>query len=69
MRKIDEALRLQPRSLSRREISQSIGVSKTTVGESLAHAQAAGIGWPLPKGMDESALEVKLFLRPNSPLR
>jgi transposase len=57
MRKIGEVLRLQSRGLSRREISQSVGVGKTTVGEYLVRAQAAGIGWPLTEGMDESALE------------
>ncbi len=69
MRKIGEVLRLRSRGLSCREISQSVGVGKTTVGEYLARAQAAGIGWPLPEGMDESALEAKLFPRPDEEQR
>ena len=31
----------------------------------MARAQAAGIGWPVPEAMDGSALEVKLFPRPD----
>ena len=64
MRKISEVLRLQAQGLSRWQISQSVGVGKTTVGEYLRRAEAAGIGWPLPDRMGEDSLEAKLFPTP-----
>ncbi|MCA1708936.1 MAG: IS21 family transposase, partial [Actinobacteria bacterium] len=61
MRKITEVLRLNAEGISMRDIAASIGAGKTTVYEYLARADAAGIGWPLPEGMDEEALQAKLF--------
>jgi transposase len=63
MRKIGEVLRLESLGLSRRRISQSVGVGKTAVGEYLRRAKAAGVSWPLPPELDEDALEAKLFPR------
>lgn len=62
MRKITEALRLHHEcNCSRREIARAIGASPTTVGQYLRRADAAGIGYPLPVGLDETALESRLF--------
>lgn len=61
MRKITEVLRLKAAGMSMRDVAASVGVGKTTVYEYLARADAAGIGWPLPEGMDEEALQAKLF--------
>ena len=44
MRTIGEVLRLRSRGLNRREISQSVGVGKTTVGEYLAPALNGWLG-------------------------
>jgi transposase len=44
-----------------RQIAPSVAAGKSTVYGYLARADAAGIGWPLPKGMDEAALQAKLF--------
>ncbi|MHB8395087.1 MAG: IS21 family transposase, partial [Candidatus Dormibacteria bacterium] len=66
MRKISEVLRLQAQGLSRWQISQSVGVGKTTVGEYLRRAEAAGLGWPLPDQLDEDSLEAKLFPTPTT---
>jgi transposase len=61
MRKIADVLRLKAAGMSMRDISTSVGAGRTTVAEYLARAQAAGISWPLPEGLDEEALELKLF--------
>ncbi len=54
MRKITETLRLHFEcGRSNREISLAIGASPTTVGDYLRRAKAAGIGYPLPEGLDE----------------
>ena len=57
MRKIAEVLRLHhERSCCQRDIALAVGVSPTTVGEYVRRAKSAGIGYPLPAGMDETAL-------------
>ncbi|MFZ5798370.1 MAG: IS21 family transposase [Thermodesulfobacteriota bacterium] len=62
MRKTHEILRLRfGHGLSRREISRSTSVSRSTVADYLLRASAAGLSWPLPEGMDEAALERLLF--------
>jgi hypothetical protein len=62
MRKITEALRLHFEcGRTQREISRAIGASPTTVGEYLRRAKAAGLNYPLPIGLDEPALELRLF--------
>lgn len=47
MRKIADALRLN--------------AGQSTVSEYLKRAERAGLSWPLPDGMDEAALEGRLF--------
>jgi len=62
MRKITETLRLHFEcGRSNREISRAIGASPTTVCDYLRRAKAAGLGYPLPDGLDEQALERRLF--------
>jgi transposase len=65
MRKITEVLRLRwERGLSYRAIAVSCRLGPTTVRDYLVRAEAAGLGWPLPEGMDEAALEQRLFPPP-----
>lgn len=65
MRKIEEALRLKwGAGLSPRQIAKAVGVGRTTVSEYIARAEAAGISWPLPEGMDAAQLEQRLFKSP-----
>ncbi len=67
MRKIEEVLRLHFEcGRNNREIAQSVQASPTTVGDYLRRAKLAGIGWPLPAGMTELALEARLFPSPPS---
>jgi transposase len=47
--------------LSDRQIAHSLSVSRPTVAEDVRRAQAAGLSWPLPATLDETALERRLF--------
>lgn len=65
MRKIHLVLRLFfAAQLSIRAIARSINASPSTVGDYIRRAQVAGLSWPLPEGLDERALEAKLFPPP-----
>ena len=62
MRKITEALRLHfEHDRTNREIAQAIGTSPTTVGQYLRRAREAGFAYPLPEGLDDAAIETRLF--------
>ena len=67
MRKISEVLRLNQCNLSKRAIAESIGVSPSTVSDYIRRAQSAGLTYPLPLDMDESALDRKLYPDPIPP--
>ena len=58
MRKVREILRLRlGLGLSAREAARSCKVSHSTVLEYVGRARCAGIGWPLPEGMDDAEME------------
>ena len=62
MRKIREVLRLSlADGLSRRQVGAATGLPYTTVADYLGRARRAGLGWPLPEGLDDGALEARLF--------
>ena len=62
MRKIRDALRLSlGEGLSLRDVAASLQMPNTTVGDHVRRARAAGLGWPLPAGLDDDALERLLF--------
>jgi transposase len=62
MRRIQEVLRLHFDShLSQRQISASTGMSKGTVGGYLKRAAASGLTWEEARGMDDHAVEGRLF--------
>lgn len=68
MRKIREILRLShAEGLSRRQVGAAVGLPYTTVADYLDRARLAGLGWPLPEGMDEVELEARLFVSAASP--
>ena len=68
MRKIRQVLRLAGEAgLVQRQIARSLSMSPTTVGEYLRRAEGAGLGWPLPSGLDDTELEALLF--PATPPR
>lgn len=53
--------------LSSRQIAASLGISKGAVGDYLQRAGAAGLNWPLPKDLTDTALERLLFPGPPKP--
>ena len=67
MRKIHSTLRLFfEAGLSIRAIARTLRVSpevpaKAGMGDSIRRAKVAGLSWPLPEGLDERALEARLF--------
>jgi transposase len=74
MRKIRELLRLHlGEGLSRRQAAIAAGMPYATAADHLARAGRAGLGWPLPEGLDDGQLESRLFVpasaRPPSETR
>ena len=68
MRKIREILRLAlGEGLSRRATGAATGLPYTTVSDHLVRAVKAGLGWPLPDGMDDAQLEARLFAKTEPP--
>lgn len=62
MRMIAEVLRLHHSlGLSNKKISTALGCSRSTVAEYLHRAKAAGLAWPLPENIDETAIERRLY--------
>jgi transposase len=65
MRTIKEVLRLKFEvGLSYDAIGKSCNIGHSTVGEYLRRAKDAGLPWPLPEDMDDSALENLLYPPP-----
>lgn len=62
MRKIKDVLRLKHEArLSCRQIAASLKLSVGVVSKYTRAAEAAGLSWPLPDGLDDSTLEAQLF--------
>src|SRR2546425_12365682 len=62
MHKIKEVLRLKfELGLGQRQIARSCSISQSTVHNYLKRAAAAGLGWPLPEGWEESRLNEARF--------
>ena len=58
MRKIRDVLRLKFESgLSERVIGRAMSLSNGSVNSYLQRARMAGLGWPLPDGLDDAALD------------
>jgi len=47
--------------LSHRQIGRACGVSCSTVSDAVGRFQAAGLSWPLPAELPDSALEARLY--------
>ena len=70
MRKIRDVLRLKFESgLSERVIGRAMSLSNGSVNSYLQRARMAGLGWPLPDGLDDAALERLLSRRLRPRLR
>jgi transposase len=61
VRKIREVLRLKAEGVSDRQIGIAIGSARSTVQECLRRAREAGVSWPLPPHLDETALHAQLY--------
>ena len=62
MRKIREVLRLRYElKLSARQIARSCNTARSTVSDYLFRARNAGLSWPLPPELDDTALEKLLY--------
>ena len=62
VRTIKEVLRLKwSCGLSRRAVSKSCGVARSTIDEYTRRAREAGLSWPLPEELDDTALESILY--------
>ena len=69
MRSIREVLRLKyGLGRSHRQIAQALGIANSTVSLYVSRAAEAGFSWPLPEGLDDTALETALF-PPQPPSR
>lgn len=62
MRKIKDVLRLKFKAnLSFRQIAANLKLSVGVISKYINAAEAAGLSWPLPDGMDDATLEARLF--------
>lgn len=67
MRKIKEILRLTfEKKMSHRQISNSLGIGKTTIYRCLKKAKQANLKWPLPEKMSDKNLNDLLYPRYSS---
>jgi hypothetical protein len=68
MRMAREILRLYfGLHLKKRQIGRACGVAPRTEVDYIRRAEGAGISWPLPNDLDDTALEAKLNERKESP--
>src|SRR4051794_14964911 len=61
MRQVREVLRLKAAGVSGNEIARRVGVAPSTVRLTLKRLASAGLSWPLPTELTDSALETQLF--------
>ena len=67
MRKIRDVLRYRHSAgLSLEAIARALNISKGVVVKYLRLATAAGLGWPLPEDLDDTALERRLYREPTA---
>jgi len=65
MRRTKEILRLKLEGhLSNRQVGRAVGVSCSTVSDTVTRFRGSGMPWPLPETMSDSALE-RLLYRPH----
>jgi transposase len=61
MRHVREVLRLTSAGVALNEIARRVGVAPSTVRLTLKRLASAGLSWPLPDEMTDTALETALF--------
>src|SRR6267143_2118829 len=60
MRQVREVLRLRTSGVGLNEIARRVGVAPSTVRLTLKRLASAGLSWPLPAEMTDTALETAL---------
>jgi transposase len=66
MRKIRDVLRLSAAGMSKRQIAASLGLSATAAGECIRRARRVDLTWPLPEGLTDEVLELRLYPPPTA---
>ena len=61
MRQVREVLGLRTAGVGLNEVARRVGVAPSTVRLTLKRLATAGLTWPLPAEMTDSALETALF--------
>jgi transposase len=61
MRQVRDVLRLKAAGVSGNEIARRVGVASSTVRLTLKRLAVAGLSWPLPAELTDTALEAQLF--------
>jgi DNA-binding IclR family transcriptional regulator len=61
MRQVREVVRLRTAGVGLNEIARRVGIAPSTVRLTLKRLASAGLSWPLPAEMTDSALEMALF--------
>jgi transposase len=61
MRHVRDVIRLKSAGMSTREIARWVGVAPSTVRLTIRRVEAAGLTWPLPDELTDTALEAHLF--------
>jgi transposase len=61
MRHVRDVIRLKWAGLPDREIARRVGAAASTVRLTLKRVEAAGLAWPLPDELTDTALEARLF--------
>jgi transposase len=68
MRRVRDVIRLKEAGVSVREIARRVDAAPSTVRETIKRVVAAGLTWPLPAGMTDTALEARLFANAGTKL-
>jgi transposase len=66
MRKIRDMLRLSAAGMSKRQIAASLGLSATAAGECIRRARRVDLTWPLPEGLTDEVVELRLYPPPTA---
>ena len=61
MRHVREVLRLKASGASINLISRCVGIARSTAGDVIKRAGAAGLAWPLPEEITDAGLAAALF--------
>ena len=61
MRQVRDVLRLKTAGVAINEIARRVGVAPSTVRLTLKQLAVAGLNWPLPVALTDTALEARLF--------